>query len=72
MEKVAKQLCHYILRHCEDKTIVLYEPQHDKSNEMCAQQSLRSAWVSAQTDQSLQCPQWVAKDSGFLHADSED
>ena len=33
-----------------------YEPKHDKSNKMmCAQWRLRSAWTSAQSDQSLYC-----------------
>ena len=31
----------------------LYEPQHDK---LCAQRRLRSAWASAQSDQSIRCP----------------
>ena len=40
---------------------------------MCAQQRLRSAWASAQSDQeSSQYIQWVAKNPSFLHADSED
>ena len=45
--------------------------------------NLRSAWASAQSDQSLRCPheetlsyplcaEWVAKDPSFLHAHSED
>ena len=44
-------------------------------NGMCAQRRLRSAWASAQSDQSLR---WalneytVAKDQNFPHADSED
>ena len=44
----------------------------------CAQQRLRSAWVSAQSghcpvwSESSLCTQWVAKDPSFLHADSED
>ena len=38
---------------------------------MRAQRRLRSAWASAQTDQSSLCAQWVAKDSIFLHADSK-
>ena len=33
---------------------------------------LISAWVSAQSDQSLLCAQWVAKEPPFLYADSED
>ena len=36
---------------------------------VCAQRRLRSVWASAQ---SSLCAQWVAKDPGFLHADSED
>ena len=35
---------------------------------VCAQQRLRSAWASVQSDQSSLCAQWV----GFLHADRED
>ena len=34
-----------------------FEPVYDKTNKMtCAQQRLRSAWESAQSDQSLSCP----------------
>ena len=39
---------------------------------LCTQRRLRSAWASAQSDQSSLCTQWVAKDPSFLHADSED
>ena len=39
---------------------------------LCAQPRLRSAWTSAQSDQSSLCAQWVAKDPNFLHEDSED
>ena len=39
---------------------------------VCTQRRLRSAWASAQSDQSLCCAQWVAKGPSFLHADSED
>ena len=39
---------------------------------LCAQRWLRSAWASTQSDQSLLCAQWVAKDPSFLHADCED
>ena len=38
---------------------------------LCAQRRLRSAWASAQPDQSSLCALWVAKDQRFLHADSE-
>ena len=50
-------------------------------NGMCAQRRLRSAWASAQSDQSSLCAQWVAKDQSFqwvakdqsfCHADIED
>ena len=65
-----------------------YEPQHDKINKMSmcpaktqislgihlvwSEQRLRSAWASAQSDQSSLCAHWVAKNQSFLHADSED
>ena len=39
---------------------------------VCAKRRLRSAWASAQSDQSSICAQWVAKDPRFLHADRED
>ena len=39
---------------------------------LCAQWRLRSAWASAQYDQTSLCAQWVAKDPSFLRADSED
>ena len=39
---------------------------------LCAQRRLRSAWASAQSDQSSLCVQWLAKDPSFLPADSED
>ena len=39
---------------------------------LCAQWRLRSAWASAQSDQSSLCTQRVAKDPRFLHADSKD
>ena len=42
------------------------------SNDLCTQRRLRSAWASAQSDQSSLCAQWVAKDPSFLHADRED
>ena len=49
------------------------EHLHDKTNKMtCAWQRLRSAWASAQSDQSSLCTQSVAKDPSFLHVDSED
>ena len=39
---------------------------------LCAKRRLRSAWASAQSDQSSLCTRWVAKDSSFLHAHRED
>ena len=39
---------------------------------MCAQRRLRSAWASAQSDQSSLCAKGEAKTPRFLHADSED
>ena len=33
---------------------------------VCAQRRLRSAWASAQSDQSSLCTQWVAKDPRFF------
>ena len=38
---------------------------------VCAKRRLRSAWASAQSDQSSLYAQWVAKGPRFLHADSE-
>ena len=38
----------------------------------CAPSELRSAWASAQSDQSSLCAQLVAKVPSFLHAESED
>ena len=48
--------------------------QQNQQNDLCSQRRLRSAWASAQSDQSLRCAfmQRVAKDPRFLHADSED
>ena len=49
------------------------EPRHDKTKKMSvhlANQPWQIAWASAQSDQL--CAQWVVKDTGFLHADSED
>ena len=39
---------------------------------LCAQRRPGSALASAQSDQSSLCSQWVAKETSFLHADSED
>ena len=66
---------------CQNKTIWATTWQKP-TKWVCAQQRLRSALASAQSDQSslgcpgasesLLCTQWVAKDPRFLHADSED
>ena len=45
----------YISVYYSNSSVVAnkHEPQHDKSNKMmCAQRRLRSAWTSAQSDQS--------------------
>ena len=39
---------------------------------LCAQRRLRSAWASAQSDQSSLYVQWVAKDLSFLYPESRD
>ena len=44
----------------------------NQQNDLCAQRKLRSAWASAQSDQSSLCTPWVAKDPMVLHADSKD
>ena len=57
------------------KRATLNDVRHDMTKPtkwVCPQRRLRSAWPSAQSDQSLLCTQWVAKDPSFLHADSED
>ena len=43
-----------------------------QAKQTCAQRRLRSARASPQSDQSSLCAQWVAKDTSFLHADSDD
>ena len=44
----------------------------NQQNDLCTQQRLRSAWASAQSDQSSLCAHWVAKVPMLLHANSED
>ena len=52
--------------HCDSRSLS-FEPSHDKTNKIEVHQwRLRSAWASAQSDQSLGCAPSV------LHADSED
>ena len=50
------------------------EPRHDKTSKVSVRPAktqislgIRPVW-----SESLLCAQWVAKDPGFLHADSED
>ena len=52
-----------------------YEPWHDKTNKTSVRPTktqISPAWAFTQSDQSLLCAQWVAKDTMFLHADTED
>ena len=73
-------LCNTRYKWVKDKSPIFAVPWWHLSHDMtkptkcvCAQWRLRSAWASAQSDQSLHCSaQWVAKDPRFLHADSED
>ena len=44
----------------------------NQQNGCVPSESLGSAQASTQSDQSLLCPRWTAKDPRFLHADSED
>ena len=64
VSKTCRHKCVYIL--------IWATSWKNQQNGMCTQQRLRSAWASAQSDQSLLCAQWVAKDLSFLHVDSED
>ena len=49
------------------------EPARDKTNKMaCAPSNDRSAWASAQFEQSPLCAQWVTKEPSSLNADNED
>ena len=51
-----------------------YEPPHNKSNKMTGRPSKTqiSLGIWPVWSESLLCAQWVAEDSSFLHADSED
>ena len=50
------------------------EPRHDKTNKMSVRpaKTLISVGIRPVWSESLLCAQWVAKDSSFIHADSED
>ena len=66
-------LCQNVVHNRICNILKIYELPHDKTNKMmCAQQRLRSAWTSIQSDQSSLCSQWAAKGPRFLYADSED
>ena len=56
-------MCHKIYTSC-----LMTKP----TKWLWTRQRLGSAWESAQSDQSSQFAQWVAKDPSFLHVDSED
>ena len=46
------------IKVCIFSIVLLYEPRYDKTNKKNvrkAQRRLRSAWASAQSDQSLRC-----------------
>ena len=52
----------------------VYEPRHDKTNKISVRPAktqislgIRPVW-----SESSLCAQWIAKDTSFLHADSED
>ena len=51
-----------------------YEPLHDKTNKMRVRPAKTriSLGIHPVWSESSLCAQWVAKDSSFLHADSED
>ena len=44
----------------------------NQQNDICTQRRLRSAWISAKSDQSSLCAHCVAKGPSYLHANSED
>ena len=76
---ISNTLIHSLSSFTSNKFIKIYlsfdiwaTSWQNQQNDMCAQQRLRSAWASAQSDQSLLCAQLVAKDPMFLHADSEE
>ena len=66
-------VCHSVCIFWMNYSVVIWAcARQNKQNDLCAQPRLRSAWVSAQTDQSSLCTQWVAKDPRLLHADNKD
>ena len=64
----------YFPRKCLTHSIGnLYEPPHDKTNKVAVRPSKTqiSLGIRPVCLESSLCVQWVAKDSSFLHADSE-
>ena len=55
-------------------TVIVFEPQHDKTNEVACAPSEDSDQPGHPPSliRVLLCAQWVAKDPGFLHVDNED
>ena len=73
--KIAFTACCTVANSMSNAYQNLKKMSHDMTKPtkwVCAQRRLRSAWASAQSNQSLLCAQWIAKDPRFLHADSED
>ena len=68
---VPRSVCSNTQNHYIDK-LYLSRLMTKPTMWLCAQRRLRSAWASAQSDQSSLCAQWVAMGPRFLHADSED
>ena len=73
------ELYKYSINYIEFKTkntdaINTYEPPHDKTNKMTVRPAKTqiSLGICPVWSQSLLCAQWVAKDPGFLHVNSED
>ena len=69
-------LTHIPYKPFRTRMVYINEPQHEKTNKLtCApiERKLRSAWASAQSDQSLRslCAQWIAMNTRVLHADSD-
>ena len=59
LDWLSSQICYPLEIKLLLLLLLLYikEPRHDKTNKMsCTQRRLRSAWASAQSDQSLRCP----------------
>ena len=70
------QTCLYFLSYkkCGGSILTANEPRHDKTNKMSVRPAktqislgIRPVW-----QESSMCAQWVAKNTSFLHADSED